>query len=93
MGAEDIEDEGDFYTVYAVRESFADVQKALEDKYQTIEKSGLVWKPKTMIDVDFDTAEKNMKLVDALEDSDDVQAVFTNMDMSDDVAEKLMANE
>ena len=46
-----------------------------------------------MIDVDYDTAEKNMRLIDTLEDSDDVQSVFTNMDMDDDIAEKLMANE
>jgi YebC/PmpR family DNA-binding regulatory protein len=93
MGAEDIEDDEEFYTVYTSMDSFGDVQKALEDKYETIEKSGLIWKPKTMIEVDFDTAEKNMKLIDALEDSDDVQAVFTNMDMSAEIAEKLMANE
>jgi len=93
MGADDIEDDEEFYSVYAARENFAEVQKALEDRYETIEKSGLIWKPKTLIDVDFETAEKNMRLVDALEDSDDVQSVFTNMDMSDDIAEKLMANE
>jgi transcriptional/translational regulatory protein YebC/TACO1 len=74
-------------------EDFGDVQKSLEEKYEMIEKSGLIWKPKTMIDVDLDTAEKNMRLIDTLEDNDDVQAVFTNMDMADDIAEKLMANE
>jgi YebC/PmpR family DNA-binding regulatory protein len=91
LGAEDIEEDGDFYTIYCPMESFAEVQKALEEKYETIERSGLIWKPKTMIEVDLETAEKNMRLVDALEDSDDVQAVFTNMDMSDDIAETLMA--
>jgi YebC/PmpR family DNA-binding regulatory protein len=92
-GAGDIEDDGDFYTIYTAKEDFAEVQKALEEKYQTIEKSGLIWKPKLMIEVDFETAEKNMKLIDLLEDNDDVQTVFTNMDMSEDIAEKLMANE
>lgn len=92
-GAEDIEDNGEFYNIYTDMGSFAEVQKSLEDKYETLERSGLIWKPKTMIDVGLDMAEKNMKLIDALEELDDVQAVFTNMDMSDDVAEKLMANE
>lgn len=92
-GAEDIIEEDGYYTVYTAMEDFAEVQKALEEKYETIEKSGLIWKPKTMIEVDFETAEKNMKLIDALEDSDDVQNVFTNMDMSDDIAEKLMAGD
>ena len=91
-GAEDIEDNDDFYNIYTAMDNFGDVQKALEDKYETIERSGLIWKPKTMIDNDLSTAEKNMRLIDVLEDNEDVQAVFTNMDMSDEVAEKLMAN-
>lgn len=92
-GAEDIQEEDDFYTVYVAREDFAEVQKILEDKYQALEKSGLIWRPKTMIAVDYETAEKNMKLIDALEDLDDVQAVFSNMDLSDEIAEKLIATE
>jgi transcriptional/translational regulatory protein YebC/TACO1 len=44
-------------------------------------------------EVDLDTAQKNMRLIDALEDNDDVQAVFNNMDMSDEVAEQLMAED
>ncbi len=92
-GAEDIEDSDEFYNIYTGLDSFGDVQKALEEKYETIERSGLIWKPKTMIDADLSTAEKNMRFIDILEDNDDVQAVFTNMDMSDEVAEKLMANE
>ena len=91
-GAEDIVEEDGYYTVYTAMEDFAEVQKALEEKYHTIEKSGLIWKPKMMIPVDYETAEKNMKLIDMLEDSDDVQNVFTNMDMDDETAEKLMAN-
>jgi len=92
-GAEDIEDDGEFYTVYTSMDNFGEVQNALEEKYDTIERSGLIWKPKTMIDVDFDVAEKNMRLLDILEDNEDVQAVFSNMDMTDEIAEKLMANE
>jgi len=88
-GAEDIEDNDEFYNIYTAMDNFGDVQKALEDKYETIERSGLIWKPKTMIDNDLSTAEKNMRLIDILEDNEDVQAVFTNMDMSDEVAEKL----
>jgi len=92
-GAQDIEDDTDFYTVYTSMEDFGDVQKALEEKYDTIERSGLIWKPKTLIDVDLETAQKNMRLIDALEDNDDVQAVFNNMDMSDEIAEQLLSEE
>ena len=92
-GAQDIEEGEEFYTVYTSMEDFGDVQKSLEEKYETIERSGLIWKPKTMIEVDLDTAQKNMRLIDTLEDNDDVQAVFNNMDMSDEVAEQLMAED
>lgn len=92
-GASDIEQDDEFYSIYTEMSDFAEVQKAIEDKYVTIEKSGLIWKPKLMIDVDYETAEKNMRLIENIEDNDDVQAVFTNMDMSDEIAEKLMANE
>jgi YebC/PmpR family DNA-binding regulatory protein len=92
-GAEDIIEDEEFYTIHTAMEDFGDVQKTLEEKYETIERSGLIWKPQTMIEVDYETAEKNMKLIDALEDSDDVQNVFTNMDMSEETAEKLIANE
>lgn len=88
-GASDIEEDDESYTVYTAMEDFGDVQKALEDKYTNIERSGLIWKPNVLIDVDYETAEKNMRLVEALEDNDDVQSVFTNMDISDEVAEKL----
>lgn len=91
LGAEDIQDDGDYYGVYATREDFSEVQKALEQKYETIERSGLIWQPQTMVDVDLETAMKNDKLIEALEDYDDVQAVFSNMDMSDEIAEALMA--
>lgn len=90
-GASDLVEDDDFYTVYTAMDDFGECQKILEDTYKEIEKSGLIWKPKTEIEVDFETAEKNMRLVDMLEDSDDVQAVFTNMTMSDEVAEKLAA--
>jgi YebC/PmpR family DNA-binding regulatory protein len=93
FGADDIEEDDEFYTVYTSMDSFSDVQKALEDKYETIERSGLIWKPKTMIDVDLDTARKNMRLVDTLEDNDDIQAVFTNMDVSNEIAEQLISDE
>ena len=92
-GASDIEQDDEYYSIYTQMADFAEVQKAIEEKFVTIEKSGLIWKPKLEIDVDFETAEKNMKLIENLDDNDDVQAVFTNMSMSDDIAEKLMANE
>lgn len=90
-GAENIEEDDEFYEVHCKIEDFSTVLTELEAKYKTIERSGLIWRPQTMTEVDGDTAEKIMRLIDALEESDDVQNVFTNMDMSDETAEKLMA--
>lgn len=90
-GAENIEEEDEFYEVHCKVEDFSAVLTALESKYQTIEKSGLIWRPQTTTEVDGEVAEKIIRLIDALEESDDVQNVFTNMDMSDETAEKLMA--
>lgn len=90
-GAENIEEDDEFYEVHCKVEDFSTVQQALETKYGELEKSGLIWRPQTLTPVDIDTAEKVMRLIDGLEESDDVQAVFTNMDLSEDMAEKLLA--
>lgn len=90
-GAENIEDEGDYYEIHCAVEDFSVMQDALEKKYGEFEKSGLIWRPQTLTPVDGETAEKIIRLIDALEESDDVQAVFTNMDLSDEDAEKLLA--
>ena len=92
-GADNIEEDDEFYEVITAVADFGAVLHALEGKFETIEQSGLVWKPKMQTPTDEETAEKVMRLIDGLEDSDDVQAVFTNMDISDEIAEKLMANE
>ena len=50
-----------------------------------------VWKPQTVTPVDEETAQTLMKLVDALDEDDDVQNVFTNFEVSDEVMKKLTA--
>ena len=51
--------------------------------------SKLIWKPQTTTEVDLETAQKLMKLIDALEDDDDVQTVTHNFDVPEDVAAQL----
>ncbi len=92
-GAQNVESSEDAHVVYTAIEDFAAVREALSQKFGDPEKSGLIWKPLNLSTVDFETGEKMMKLIETLEDNDDVQNVFTNMDMPDDVAARLMPAE
>lgn len=90
-GAENCETEGDLHSIQTAQEDVAAVRDALEEKFGEAEKVDLIWQPNTMSEVGEDQASSLMKLVDALEDDDDVQVVTTNMDVADDVLEKIMA--
>jgi transcriptional/translational regulatory protein YebC/TACO1 len=70
------------------------VSSALAAKFGEAESVKAIWKPNVMAPVaELDKAESLMKLVDALDEDDDVQNVFTNADMSDEVAAKLNPGE
>jgi YebC/PmpR family DNA-binding regulatory protein len=80
-GAEDLQTEEDFFIVQTSIESFETVRKALIDKKLTIENASLQWIAKNFITVTGEDAEKVAKLLEALEDSDDVQNVYSNADL------------
>jgi len=65
------------------------VADALDAKFGSPEASGLNWKPQTTVDLTADTARTVLKLIDVLEDNDDVQRVATNFEVSDDVMAEL----
>ncbi|MEH6477275.1 MAG: YebC/PmpR family DNA-binding transcriptional regulator [Sneathiella sp.] len=89
-GAENVESTDDEHEVTCSREDFNDLQSALEAKFGVPQEAGVIWKPNITVPIDTeDKAESIFKLVDALEDNDDVQRVFVNFDISDDVIEKL----
>jgi len=67
------------------------VRDALEQRFSVPAAARLVWKPKTGAPVEGDAAEALFKLLDTLEDNDDVQNVFANFDVSDDVMARLSA--
>jgi transcriptional/translational regulatory protein YebC/TACO1 len=73
-------------------DELAAVRDSLETRFGEAEKAELVWQPNIMSEVDEDQAATMMKLIDALEDDDDVQTVTTNMDASDEILEKLVSN-
>lgn len=90
-GAEDCESGDEIHQITTGAEDLAAVRDALEEKFGEAEKSELIWQPNTMTELDEENASSIMKLVEALEDDDDVQTVTTNMDVADEILEKLMA--
>ncbi len=83
-GAEDLQFEDDFFEVTTGLDTFEDVRKALIDAGLQIENASLQWVAKNTVAVSGETAEKLEKLIDSLEDNDDVQNVFTNADFVDE---------
>ncbi|MCX6175207.1 MAG: YebC/PmpR family DNA-binding transcriptional regulator [Ignavibacteriales bacterium] len=79
-GADDLSTEEDFFEVTTALEKFEHVRKILIDKKLTIENAALHWTAKNLTPVKGDDAEKLMKLIEAIEESDDLQNVFTNAD-------------
>lgn len=82
-GADDLQTEDDFYEITTDTESFETVRKALIENDIKIENASLQWIAKNTVKVTGETAEKLMKLIDNLEDNDDVQNVYTNADFID----------
>ena len=90
-GASDCESDEDAHTVTCAPEDFADVRDALAEKFGDPENAGLEWKPQNTIEVDADTAATLFKLIEVLEDNDDVQSVSSNFEVSDEIMERLSA--
>ena len=88
-GADDVATTEDGHEVITTLESLRDVAKALEEKFGEPRKTGMEWRAQNMIAVDDEAGEKIMKLLDNLEDSDDVQNVYSNAEFSDALLAKL----
>jgi YebC/PmpR family DNA-binding regulatory protein len=89
-GAEDVRSSGDVHEVITSSHDLFAVNDALIEAGLTVESAELVQLPSTTIAVDASTAAKVLRLVDALEDLDDVQMVYANYDIDDDVMAKLI---
>ena len=87
-GADDLQTEEDFFEVQTNLESFDSVRKALIAKELQVENASLQWIAKNVVKVNGEDAEKVIKLIDALEESDDVQNVFSNADFDEEVIKK-----
>lgn len=88
-GALDVESSDEWHEIHTPPNDLNTVRDALSDKYGDAETARLSWKAKEPVELDQEKAEKILKLVDALEDIDDVQYVSGNYTISDEVAEAL----
>ena len=88
-GAEDVESSEDGHVIWCADTDLNEVSNALEAELGESEATRLTWRPTTTTEMDLDSMEKLMKLVDALEDDDDVQRVTTNFEASDEVMDQL----
>ena len=87
-GAEDMADEGDTFEIKSQPADYEKVKKALEDKKIKIESSEITFIPKNTVKVNAEQAKQVLNLVEQLEDNDDVQNVYANFDIPDDVLNK-----
>lgn len=90
-GAEDVESDEENHTITCQPDDFAAVRDALEERFGEPEEARLAWKPQNSISVDEGTAQTLLKLIDALEDNDDVQRVAANFEVDDEIMERLSA--
>ena len=90
-GAEDVESSEDGHIIYCADTDLNDVSTALEAELGESENTQLIWKPTTTTELDYDTAQKLMRLIEVLEDDDDIQRVTANFEVSDEVMEQLGA--
>ncbi|MFN3292827.1 MAG: YebC/PmpR family DNA-binding transcriptional regulator [Gemmobacter sp.] len=88
-GADDVETDDEGHFIYCKVEDLSEVSDALEKALGESTESKLIWRPQSRTEVDLETAQKLMKLVEMLEEDDDVQTVTHNFDVPDDVAAKL----
>ncbi len=90
-GAQDVESTSNGHEITCDPDDFSDVREALVEQFGDPENGGLDWKPQNNVPVDEDSAGTLIKMLDVLEDNDDVQRVAANFDISDDVMERLSA--
>lgn len=88
-GADDLHDEGDIWEIHTSMSDFNTVREAFESDKLIMQSAELAMIPQNMISVDIETAKKVVKLLEALEDYDDVQQVYSNVDIPDEIMNEL----
>ncbi|MHB2165537.1 YebC/PmpR family DNA-binding transcriptional regulator [Alsobacter sp. R-9] len=88
-GADDVSSSEDGHEIVTAMETLRDVQKELEAKFGEPRKAALVWRPQNNVAVDDEAGEKILRLMDSLDDNDDVQNVYSNAEFSDALVAKM----
>jgi YebC/PmpR family DNA-binding regulatory protein len=88
-GADDVVSSESGHEIYASQESSHEVAKNLEQKFGEPRKAALVWRPQSTVAVDDEAGERLFKLIETLNDHDDVQNVYANFEVSDALMAKL----
>ena len=91
-GAEDINSDITEHTAICMSEDFGNVRDSLTKNISDPISAKLEWVPQTLQSINEDQAEKILKFIDILEDNDDVQTVYTNLDITEEVMEKINNN-
>ena len=90
-GADDVESSEAGHEIYCDAHDLNEVSNALESSLGESESSRLIWQPLSTTPLGFEAAQKVLRLVEVLEENDDVQTVTANFDIPEDVMEQLTA--
>jgi YebC/PmpR family DNA-binding regulatory protein len=90
-GADDVVSNENGHEIYTSPESLREVAKALEAKFGEPRKAALTWKPQNTVPIDDEQGEKLFKMIETLQDHDDVQNVYANFEVSDALVTRMSA--
>lgn len=90
-GAEDVQSDEEGHLINCAADDFSDVRDALTERFGDPQNAGLVWRPLNTAPVTEEQAQTLFKLIDALDDNDDVQQVAANYDIADEILARLTA--
>jgi YebC/PmpR family DNA-binding regulatory protein len=90
-GADDVVSSASGHEIFASADHFGSVTKALEQKFGEPRKASLVWRPQNTVAVDDEQGEKLLRLIENLNEQDDVQNVYANFEISDALVERMSA--
>src|SRR5262249_23567114 len=90
-GARGVTSNDDGHQIITTPDTLNDVAKALEAKFGEPRKASLLWRPQNTVALDDEAGEKVLKLIESLDDSDDVQNVYANFEVSDTLVARMSA--
>jgi YebC/PmpR family DNA-binding regulatory protein len=90
-GADDVVTSDSGHEIYVGQDRFGAATKALETKFGEPRKAALVWRPQNTVAVDDEQGEKLLKLIESLNEHDDVQNVYANFEVSDALVQRMSA--